>query len=80
MTGPCTYNGSLHTVTANFETSDPLDKVCDFYRSQLPSASVNTSDQDHCTVVSGEKTNTVTMNAESTGSGTKFQIATVSKK
>ena len=72
--------GSLHTVTANFETNDPLDKVCDFYRSQFPSASVNTSDQNHCTVVSGDKANTVTINADSTGSGTKFQIATVNKK
>jgi len=72
--------GSLHTVSANFATNDPLDKVCDFYRSQFPSASVNTSDQNHCTVVSGDKTNTVTVNAESTGNGTKFQIATVNKK
>lgn len=72
--------GSLHTVTANFETTDPVDKVCEFYRSKFPAASVNTSDQDHCTVVSGEKTNTVTVNAQSAGSVTKFQIATVNRK
>ncbi len=72
--------GSLRTVTANFESNDPLDKVCDFYRSKFPSASVNTSDQNHCTVVSGDKANTVTINADSTGSGTKFQIASVNKK
>ena len=26
--------GSIHTVSANFKTSDALDKVCDLYRSE----------------------------------------------
>jgi len=72
--------GSLHTVTANFETSDPLDKVCDFYKSKFPAATVNTSDQDHCNIVANDKSNGVTINIESSGGATKIQIVTVNKK
>jgi flagellar basal body-associated protein FliL len=72
--------GSIHTVTANFLSDDSLDKVCEFYRSKFPTASVNTSDQNHCTVVTNDKMNSVTVNADASGSGTKFQIAAVTKK
>ena len=72
--------GPVRTVTANFESSDSLDKVCDFYKSQFPGATVNTSDENHCTVVSTDKSNNVTINVQSAGSGSKFQIATVTKK
>jgi hypothetical protein len=71
--------GSIHTVSANFETSDPLDKVCDFYRTKFPGATVNTSDQDHCNIVAKDKNNAITINIESSGGTTKIQIATVNK-
>src|SRR5579864_3135152 len=71
--------GSIHTVNANFETSDPIDKVCDFYRSKFPAATVNTSDQDHCNIVANDKSNAITINVESSGGTTKIQIATVNK-
>lgn len=71
--------GSIHTVTANFETSDPLDKVCDFYRTKFPAATVNTSDQDHCNIVAKDKSNAVTITIESSGGTTRIQIATVNK-
>jgi hypothetical protein len=72
--------GDVHTVAANFESSDPVDKVCAFYKSQLPSATVKASEQNRCTIVSTDEKNTITINVEATGDTTKFQIASVSKK
>ena len=45
--------GSLHTVTANFESSDSVDKICDFYKQKFPSAQVSSSDQNRCSIISG---------------------------
>ena len=72
--------GSMRTVAANFESSDSVDKVCSFYRSKFPNSMVNTSDQNHCTIVSNDRQNMVTINIESSGDTTKFQITNVSKK
>src|SRR5208283_3266947 len=72
--------GSIHTVAANFETSDPLDKVCDFYKSKFPGANVTSSQENHCSIVSGSSDHSVTINIEATGSTTKINIASVSKK
>jgi len=35
------------TVTANFESTDSLDKVANFYKSKFPNAVVTTSDEGH---------------------------------
>lgn len=72
--------GNIRTVTAAFESSDPLDKVCAFYRSKFPAAMSTTADRNHCTIVSNDKQNMVTINVESSGDKTKFQITNVSKK
>lgn len=72
--------GSIHTVAANFETSDPLDKVCDFYKSKFPGANVTSSQENHCSIVSGSSDNSVTINIEASGGTTKINIASVSKK
>lgn len=71
--------GSIHTVSANFESSDPLEKVCDFYRTKYPAATVDTSDQDHCNIVAKDKNNAITINIEASGGTTRIQIATVNK-
>lgn len=71
--------GSIHTVSANFETSDALEKVCEFYRSKYPAASVNTSDQDHCNIVAKDKNKAITINVEASGGTTRIQIATMNK-
>jgi len=72
----------IHTVTANFESSDSVEKICDFYRSKFPSASVQSSDQTHCNIVSGDKENSTTVSIQSSvsGGGSRFQIVSVSKK
>jgi len=72
--------GSIHTVTANFESSDPVDKVCAFYKSRFPNAMATTSDQNRCTIVSNDQKNMVTINIEPNGDASKFQITNVSKK
>jgi hypothetical protein len=79
--------GSVRTVSANFESSDPADKVCDFYRSKFPGATVTSSDANHCTIVSNDKQNVVTINVEAhifkepnQGDYTAIQISSVTKK
>jgi len=72
--------GSMHTVTASFETSDSVDKVCDFYKSKFPNATTTSSDQNHCSIISGDQKNMITINAQSSGDVTKIVIANVNKK
>ena len=72
--------GSLHTVTANFESSDPVDKICDFYKQKYPGAAVSTSDQTHCSIVSGEQKNSTTITVESRGDVSRLQIVVLNKK
>ena len=72
--------GSMHTVTALFESSDSPEKVCTFYKSRFPGAMVTTSDQNRCTIVSNNQRNMITINVESSGEGAKLQITNVSKK
>ncbi len=70
----------VHTVAADFETDDPIDKVADFYRSKFPHANVTTSDHGHLTIVSNEKGNLVTINLEGNEGKTVIHIANVSGK
>lgn len=72
--------GNLHTVNAEFESSDSADKVCSFYKSKFPNATVNTSDQNHCTIVSTAPPNVLTINVDSNGDGCRFQISSVKKQ
>jgi hypothetical protein len=72
--------GNIHTASALFETSDAPDKVCSFYKSRFPGAMVTTSDQDHCTIVSNNQKNMITINIQARGDNTKLQITNVSKK
>src|SRR5215831_14054656 len=72
--------GNLHSVNAEFESDDPVDKVCSFYRSKFPNATVNTSDEHHCTIVSALPPNVITINVEPNGDGSRFQVGSVAKK
>src|ERR1019366_789980 len=72
--------GNMHTVAANFESSDSFDKVCSFYKSKFPNSTVNTSDQNHCTIVSTDQKNMITINVQASGDSSQFQITSVSKK
>jgi zinc-ribbon domain len=72
--------GSLHTVTANFESNDSVDKICDFYKQKFPSAQVASSDQTHCSIVSGDKGTSTTISVQSSGDGSRFTIVSMTKK
>jgi hypothetical protein len=72
--------GNMRTATALFETSDAADKVCSFYKSRFPGAMVTTSEPNHCTIVSNNQKNMITINVEARGDNTKLQITNVSKK
>jgi hypothetical protein len=72
--------GSIHTVTAVLESSDSVDKVCAFYKEKFPNATVTSSDQNRCSLVSNDQKNMITINIEAEGDSTKLQITSVSKK
>jgi hypothetical protein len=70
--------GGVHTSSAIFETGDPIDQVAAFYKSKFPNATVKTSGPNHCSIVSAEGNNLVTINIQADGDKTKIQIARVS--
>ena len=72
--------GGMHTVSAAFDTDDPIDKVATFYKSALPGANVSESSADHYSIVSSRGNKMITVNLESSGSGTHVQISSVSGK
>ncbi len=72
--------GNIRTVTAVFESSDAPDKICSFYKAKFPGAMVTTSEPNHCTIVSNDHKNMVTINIEASGDTTKLQITNVTKK
>jgi hypothetical protein len=78
--GSATANfGGVRTVAASFLSSDPLDKVCDFYRSKFPNAMSSASTQNHCSIVAGDRGNMLTIIIEPSGNSTKIQISSVNK-
>ena len=72
--------GPIRTVTGNFESSDPVAKVCDFYKSKFPEANVSSSDQNQCSIFSGVQGNSTTITVQSSGDGSRFTIVKMSKK
>lgn len=78
--GSATANfGGVRTVAASFISSDSLDKVCDFYRAKFPNAMSSVSSQNHCSIVSADQGNIVTITIEPSGNSTKIQISSVNK-
>ena len=72
--------GGIHTSTAVFQSNDPPDKICSFYKSRFPGAMVTSSEQNHCNIVSNNQRNMITINIAANGDITKLQITNVSKK
>jgi zinc-ribbon domain len=71
--------GNVHTTSANFTSNDSWDKVCNFYRAKFPNATSSTSGENHCTIVSPDHGNMITITVESSGDSTKFQVNAVNK-
>ncbi len=67
-------------MTAVLLSSDSVDKVCTFYKEKFPGATVTSSDQNRCNLVSNDQKNMITINIDADGDSTKLQITNVSKK
>jgi hypothetical protein len=72
--------GGVHTASLTAESSDPVDKVCGFYKAKFPNPVVTTSDSGRCTIVSNDRHNIVTINIKAEGDKTKLQISNVTHK
>jgi len=70
----------MHTVSAEFETTDSAEKVADFYKSKFPDANMTMADQGRTTIVSNDKKNLITINIEPSDDKTVIHIANVSGK
>jgi hypothetical protein len=71
--------GGVHTVAANFESPDSPDKICQFYASKFPNATVKSSDAYRCSIVSTDQKTVITINVTSNAGNTQFQISNVSR-
>lgn len=72
--------GAMHTATADFESSDPVTTVGEFYKSRLPNASVVSTTPDRYAIISTDKKNMFTINIELKDGKTRIHIARVSGK
>jgi len=72
--------GNMHTAAAEFETSDPADRVAEFYKSKVPGANVISSTADHYAIISTDKKNMLTINIEPRDGKTRIHIARVTGK
>ncbi len=70
----------MHTVTGVFETSDPVDKVGDFYHAKYPKGMYTATDRD-TSLIFGSKGSMVTIHIQDEGSGkTKLTIVNMAGK
>ena len=72
--------GTMHTASADFETSDPVSTVAEFYKSKVPNANVVSSTGDHYAIISTDKKNMLSINIEPKNGRTRIHIARVSGK
>ena len=72
--------GGMHTVTAQLETDDTVDKVADFYKLKFPNANVSVKDSGGYTIVSTDNKNLVTINIKTEDGKTRITIANMSGK
>ncbi len=72
--------GSMKTATATFTTSDPPDKVSEFYEKRLPNARVSTHDGKEHTIVADTESGMTTVSIDSSGGKTTIVISTIAGK
>ncbi|HEU5453255.1 MAG TPA: zinc ribbon domain-containing protein [Terriglobales bacterium] len=70
----------LHVGGANFESSDSLDKVAEFYRRQFPKAAIDVAERDHQTFVVTASSGMVTIDLRRAGDGTEIHLASMGAK
>ena len=67
--------GNVHTAALTFETSDPVDKVCSFYKPKFPNAMVMTTQTEQCTIVSNDQKNMITIKAKIESGKTRIAVS-----
>jgi hypothetical protein len=72
--------GTMHTANADFETSDPVSAVGDFYKAKVPNANVVSSTDNHYTIISTDKKNMLTISIEPKDGRTRIHITKISGK
>ena len=72
--------GSMHTVTASFESTDPVDKICDFYKSSCPTPPRLPPIKIAAAIISNDSKKHDHHQRPEPRRHHKFQIANVSKK
>ena len=72
--------GNMHTASADFETSDPVATVAEFYKSKVPNANVVSSTGDHYAIISTDKKNMLSINIEPKNGRTRIHITKISGK
>ena len=72
--------GNMHTASADFETSDSVSTVAEFYKSKVPNANVVSSTGDHYAIISTDKKNMLTINIEPKNGRTRIHITKISGK
>lgn len=69
--------GTMHTASADFETSDPGSTVAEFYKQKFPGANIVSSNGDHYVIISTDKKNMLSINIEPKNGKTRIHIAKV---
>lgn len=70
----------VHVGGANFETSDSLDKVAEFYRRRFPKATIDVAERDQQTFVVTAGSGMVTIDLRRAGDGTEIHLASLGAK
>ncbi|MGH9601177.1 MAG: hypothetical protein ACRD24_02210 [Terriglobales bacterium] len=71
--------GGMKATTAVFETSDPSQKVYEFYKEEIRNPTMASSEGDKHTIMAGDKDNFLTIVIEGHGDKTRITIARTGK-
>jgi flagellar basal body-associated protein FliL len=72
--------GNTHSAAADFDSTDPINAVTEFYKSRFPHANVTSSDNDRFTIVATDNENLTTIIIEPKEGKTRIHIARVTGK
>jgi flagellar basal body-associated protein FliL len=72
--------GNTHSAAADFESTDSISTVADFYKSRFPHANVTSTDNDRLTIVATDNENLTTIIIEPKEGKTRIHIAKVTGK
>lgn len=71
--------GRIHSASVTLQSSDSPSAVADFYKSKLPNANVTSGEEDHYSIISGDKDDLTTISIEPRDGMTRIFISRVRK-